>query len=86
MKRLFVAESEQQSLVNTVMLLMDMGLGIVLVVLAMFLIWRLYDLFKDKGYWNEEFSAEKKAKAEAEIEEQKKKIEELEATLKEVSK
>ncbi|MBL7161489.1 MAG: hypothetical protein ISS57_02710 [Anaerolineales bacterium] len=86
MKRLFVAESEQQSLVNTIMLLMDMGLGIVLVVLAIFLIWRLYDLFKDKGYWNEEFTAERKANAEAEIEEGKRKMEELQATLEEVSK
>ena len=86
MKRLFVAESEQQGLVNIVMLLMDLGLGIVLVVLAIFLIWRLYDLFRAKGYWNEEFTAEKRSNAEAEIKEQKQKIEELEATLKEVSK
>ncbi len=85
MKRLFVAESEQQSLVNMVMLLMDLGLGVVLVVLAIFLIWRLYDLFKDKGYWQEEFTTEKKVNAEAELEEQKRKIEELKATLEEVS-
>jgi Na+-transporting methylmalonyl-CoA/oxaloacetate decarboxylase gamma subunit len=85
MKRLFVAESEQQSLVNMVMLLMDLGLGVVLVVLAIFLIWRLYDLFKDKGYWQEEFKTEKKINAEAELEEQKRKMEELKATLEEVS-
>ncbi|MBL6965029.1 MAG: hypothetical protein ISR60_00630 [Anaerolineales bacterium] len=86
MKRLFVAESEQQSLVNTIMLLMDMGLGIVLVILAIFLLWRLYDLFQDKGYWNKEFTAEKKLRAETELEENKRKMAELEATLKEVSK
>ncbi len=85
MKRLFVTEGEQQSLVNTVMLLMDMGLAIVLVVLAIFLIWRLYDLFRDKGYWSEEFSTERTINAKAEIEEQKRKIAELEATLEEVS-
>ncbi|MEW6233709.1 MAG: hypothetical protein AB1566_15555, partial [Chloroflexota bacterium] len=85
MKRLFVAESEQQSLVNTVMLLMDMGLAIVLVVLAVFMLWRLYDLFREKGYWAEEFAAERKANTKAEIEEQQRKLEELKATLEEVS-
>ncbi len=85
MKRLFVAESEQQSLVNTIMLLMDFGLALVLIVLAIFLIWRLYDLFRDKGYWNEEFTTEKKANAKAELEEQKRKMAELQATLEEVS-
>ena len=38
------------------MLLMDFGLAIVLVVLAIFLIWRLYDLFREKGFWQEEFN------------------------------
>ena len=86
MKRLFVAESEQQSLVNTVMLLMDMGLVLVLVVLAIFLGWRLVDLFKKDGFWSKEFSAERKSNAKAEIEEQKRKLEELQATLEEESK
>jgi len=86
MKRLFVAESEQQSLVNTVMLLMDMGLVLVLVVLAIFLGWRLVDLFKADGFWSKEFSAERKSNAKAEIEEQKRKLEELQATLEEESK
>ena len=85
MKRLFVAESEQQSLVNVVMLLMDLGLAIVLVVLAIFLVWRLYDLFSEKGYWQEEFKDEKKRNATKELEEQKRKIAELEATIGEVS-
>ena len=85
MKRLFVAESEQQSLVNTVMLLMDFGLAAVLVVLAIFMLWRLYDLFRERGYWAEEFAAERQAAAKAEIEEGKRKIEALQATLEEVS-
>jgi hypothetical protein len=54
MKRLFVSEAVQQPLVNTVMLLMDLALGLLLVVLAMVLIWRLADLFKKQGRWTEE--------------------------------
>jgi hypothetical protein len=54
MKRLFISEAAQQPLVNTVMLLMDFGLGMLLVVLAMTMIWRLTDLFKQKGSWAEE--------------------------------
>ncbi len=85
MKRLFVDEINQQPLVNTVMLLMDIGLALVLVVLAIFMIWRLYDLFRDNGLWKQEFIEERRAAAEAELEEQKRKIEELKATLEEVS-
>jgi len=54
MKRLFVTESKQQSLVNWAMLMADLGLALVLTVLALFLIWRLLDLFKKKGRWSEE--------------------------------
>jgi len=50
-KRIFVSEAAQQPLVNTLMALMDFGLGMLLVVLAMLLIWRLFDLFKKKGRW-----------------------------------
>ncbi len=85
MKRLFVDEINQQGTVNTLMLLMDLGLGIILIALALFLIWRLYDLFQEKGYWFKEFSAEKKLNAETELAEQKRKLEELNAILKEVS-
>lgn len=85
MKRLFVDEINQQGVVNTTMLLTDLGLGLVLVVLAIFMIWRLYDLFQEKGYWAKEFATEKKVSAEAEIAEQKRKLEELNAILKEVS-
>jgi hypothetical protein len=54
MKRLFISEAAQQPLVNTLMLLMDFGLGLLLVLLAMVMIWRLLDLFKKKGRWKEE--------------------------------
>jgi len=86
MKRLFVTEIEQQPLVNTTMLLIDFGLGAILVLLAIFLGWRLIDLFAKDGVWSNEFDAEKKANAKADIEEQKRKLAELQATLDEVSK
>ena len=54
MKRLFVTESAQQPLVNWTMLLVDIGLAIILVALAMFLIWSIYDLFKKNGRWSTE--------------------------------
>jgi hypothetical protein len=54
MKRLIVTEYTEQPLVNTVMLLMDFGLGAILVMLAMFLGWRLFDLFKQDGLWKKE--------------------------------
>jgi hypothetical protein len=54
MKRLFVSESSQQPLVNWTMLLVDLGLALVLVALAILMIWRLADLFKKDGRWSEE--------------------------------
>jgi hypothetical protein len=51
LKRLFIPEATQQPLVNTVMFLMDFGLGMLLVILAMVMVWRLLDLFKKKGRW-----------------------------------
>ncbi|KPL82360.1 hypothetical protein SE15_09275 [Thermanaerothrix daxensis] len=54
LKRLVVSESAQQSLVNTVLLLTDIGLGTVLVILALILVWRLLDLFRRQGRWAEE--------------------------------
>ena len=86
MKRLFVTEAEQEGVVNWLMLFTDIGLAMVLIALAVFMIWRLYDLLQAKGYWTQEYNAERKTSAEAEIEEQKRKLKELEETLKEVSK
>ena len=83
MKRLFVTEAEQQGVVNWTMLLADLGLAIVLVVLAIFMIWRLYDLFRTKGLWSEEFRDEKRQIVHQEIEEQTRKLEELKESLKE---
>lgn len=85
MKRLFVSEANQQNLVNWTMLLTDIGLATVLVALAIFMLWRLADLFKEKGYWKTEYKAEIKKAAEDELAEQKRKMEELQKTLKEVS-
>jgi hypothetical protein len=58
MKRLFVTESGQQSLVNWTMLLADIGLAVLIVALALLMIWRLADLFKSKGRWAIEFAEE----------------------------
>lgn len=85
MKRLFVSEMEQQNIVNWTMLLTDIGLATVLLVLAVFMAWRLIDLFKAKGYWKTEHKAEIKKSAEDELREQKKKMEELQKTIEEVS-
>jgi hypothetical protein len=54
MKRLFISEAEQQPLVNLLMYLIDFGLGMLLVLLAVVMVWRLIDLFKPKGRWKEE--------------------------------
>ena len=85
LKSLFVDKTAQQSLVNTTMLLTDIGLASVLVMLALFLIWRLYDLFQKKGTWAAELANEKRVMAEAEIEEQKRKLKEIASVLEEVS-
>jgi hypothetical protein len=54
MKRLFISEAVQQPLVNSLMLGIDFGLGALLVVLAVVMVWRLTDLFKSKGRWSDE--------------------------------
>jgi hypothetical protein len=86
MKRLFVEQVAQQNITNWTMLLADIGLAGVLVVLALFLLWRLYDLFQRNGRWAEELKDERIQTTEQEINEGKRKLAELEASLKEVSK
>jgi hypothetical protein len=54
MKRLFIDEAVQQPLVNMLMYMIDFGLGFLLVLLAIVMVWRLLDLFKKKGRWTEE--------------------------------
>jgi hypothetical protein len=58
MKRLFIAESVQQPLVNGLMYAIDFGLGLLLALLAVVMVWRLIDLFKKKGRWTEEVEHE----------------------------
>ncbi len=54
MRRLIVEEAQQQPLINLTTLLGDIGLGVVLLVLAALMVWRLIDLFKKKGRWTKE--------------------------------
>jgi hypothetical protein len=58
LKRLFVSEAEQQPIVNWTMLLIEIGLALVLIALAVFMVWRLVDLFKRKGRWAAELAEE----------------------------
>jgi hypothetical protein len=55
-KRIYVAEAAQQSLVNWAMVLTDGGLALLLVGLALFMLWRLVDLFKKDGRWSREMA------------------------------
>jgi len=54
MKRLFITEGEQQPLVNRAVLAGDIGVIVLLLALAALMVWRLTDLFKKKGRWQEE--------------------------------
>ena len=58
MKRLFITEAVQQPLVNYLMYAIDFGLGMLLVLLAVVMVWRLLDLFKNKGRWKVEVDQE----------------------------
>jgi hypothetical protein len=58
LKRLFISEAAQQPLVDLLMLLIEIGLGTLLTVLAVFMVWRLIDLFKKKGRWSVELAEE----------------------------
>lgn len=55
-KRLYVTELEEQPLIDTVMLLIDIGLATVLTALGVLMLWRLIDLFKPKGVWRSELA------------------------------
>lgn len=53
-RRVFVDELSQQPLVDTTILLADIGLASVLTALAALMVWRLIDLFKKRGRWKQE--------------------------------
>lgn len=84
MKRLFIDQASQQSLVNGTMLLTDVGLAGVLVVLALFMLWRLYDLFLKNGRWASELAEEQGSRRIMEYEEKKQRLKELAAELEEM--
>ena len=81
MKTLFIPEEvAQQGIMNTTMLLTDFGLGAILVSLAIFLGWKLFDLFQSKGIWrteanNPELEVEKTSNPVLNIEQEKRKNE-----------
>lgn len=54
MKRLFISEAAQQPVVNGLMIAIDLGLAMLLLILAIVMVWRLIDLFKKKGRWSDE--------------------------------
>ena len=54
LRRLFVTEAMEGPLASTALLLMDIGLGVILLTLAILMVWRLVDLFKDQGRWRTE--------------------------------
>lgn len=85
MKRLFVEQSAQQGVVNTTMLLTDIGLAGVLVVLAVFMLWRLYDLFLKNGRWAQELLHDDVTSLKARIEQEKQSLKDMEAQLEEIS-
>jgi len=85
MKRLFIDQSSQQGVVNTTMLLTDIGLAGVLVVLAVFMLWRLYDLFLKNGRWAEELQREEIISLKTSIEQEKQALKDMEAKLEELS-
>jgi len=56
LKRLFATELFDEPISKWTMIFIELGLGSILVMLAIFLMWRLIDLFKEKGRWKEEFA------------------------------
>jgi hypothetical protein len=53
-KRLGVSEFGQQSFVDVLMVLMDIGLGLTLTLLMVFLLWRFIDMLKAEGSWKKD--------------------------------
>ena len=57
-RRLLITEYAEAPLVSTLTLLLDFGLGTVMITLGILMVWRLIDLCKKKGRWHEESSAD----------------------------
>lgn len=55
-RRMFVTEYGEGPLVRTVTVVMDVGLGAVLLTLAALMVWRLIDLFGPRGRWRQELT------------------------------
>lgn len=55
-RRLYVTEAVQEQFTNTAVLFMDAGLATVIIMLALFMLWRLFDLFRAKGRWSHEMA------------------------------
>ena len=53
-KRLGVSEFGQQSFVDVLMVLMDIGLGATLTILFLFLLWRFVEMLKKNGSWKKD--------------------------------
>jgi len=53
---MFVTEYGEGPLVRTVTVVMDVGLGAVLLTLAALMVWRLIDLFGPRGRWRQELT------------------------------
>ncbi len=56
LKRLAIKTYYDEPITAKTMVLIDLGLGIILIALAMLLLWRLFDLLKAKGIWRKELS------------------------------
>ena len=56
MELLKVEELYQHKVVNWTMILSEIGLGVILVILAIFMLWRLFDLLKGEGVWKKELA------------------------------
>lgn len=57
-KRLYTSELNEQFMVDGAILLTDIGLATVLTVLGILMVWRLVDLFRNKGLWRKELKEE----------------------------
>ncbi|MBT3207565.1 MAG: hypothetical protein HN704_00795 [Bacteroidetes bacterium] len=55
MKRLFVSEFAQDGTATFAMIFLEFGLAALLILVCILLLWKLFDLFKGKGVWKNEY-------------------------------